>query len=158
MTMTGKIQFGNGPNGNDELEVRKAAGDGAELDAALDQALTDFRSSIHAWSEAVYSQPRTVQVSVRHRTWRLAAGWALGCVLLAGGVSAGVVEHQRQAEAARVAAIAQQQARQQQLAAAMEQARQQDPGLLAKVDSDTSQEVPDAMEPLAQMMEDGGTQ
>lgn len=156
--MTGKIQFGNRPDDKGEQQARNAAGDGVELDARLDQALTDFRSSVRSWSEAVYSRPRSVEKSVRHRTWQLAAGWALGCALLAGGVTVGMVEHQRQEQAARVAALLQQQARRQQLSTAKEQARRQDPGLLANVDSDTSQEVPDAMEPLAKMMEDGGTQ
>ena len=156
--MTENIQFGSGPDGNNEQELRKAASEGTETDAKLEQALADFRSSIHAWSETVYTRPRTVEMTLRRRTWRLAAGWALGCALLAGGISTGLVEHQRQDQAARMAQAAQQQAREQQQADAKEQARQQDPGLLAKVDSDTSQEVPDAMEPLAQLMEESGNQ
>jgi hypothetical protein len=156
--MTENIQFGNGPDGRDDLAARTTSGEGTEPDARLEQALADFRSSVHAWGEAVYSRPRTVEMTLRRRSWKLAAGWALGCALLAGGITTGVVEHQRQDEATRMAEAAQQQVREQQLAAAKEQARQQDPGLLAKVESDTSQEVPDAMEPLAQLMEESGTQ
>jgi hypothetical protein len=156
--MTTKIQFGNGPDEKDEMEVRKATGEGAEEDARLQQALTDFRTSVQAWSEAAFSRPRGIETRVRRQGWRLAAGWALGCVLVAGGVTGAVVEHQRQQEAARIAVEQQQQARQQQVEAARERARQEDRGLMAKVDSDISQEVPDAMEPLAQMMEGGETQ
>ncbi|HEV2136551.1 MAG TPA: hypothetical protein VGR47_20190 [Terracidiphilus sp.] len=156
--MTGNIQFESGPEGKDERDERKTAGEDLETDAKLEQALTDFRSSVHAWSAAAYHRPRSLESSVRRRSWRLAAGWALGCILVAGGVTAGVVEHQQNEQAARMAALAQQQAREQQEAVAKEQAREQDTGLMAKVDSDTAQEVPDAMEPLARMMEDGGTQ
>lgn len=153
--MTGNIQFGNGPDEKNELEARKT-GDELQADAKLEQALTDFRASVHAWSEAAYSRQPTVETTVRRRSWRLAAGWALGCVLLAGGITTGIVEHQRQDEATRMAEAGQQQAREQQQTAAKVQARQQDPGLLAKVDDDTSQEVPDAMEPLARLMEENG--
>ena len=153
--MTSRDQFGSGPDGKDELELRCAASE--ETEAKLEQALADFRSSVHAWSEAAYRRPRTVELTLRHRSWRLAAGWALGCALVAGGVSGAVVEHQRQQQAARVAA-AEQQARQQQTAAAQQRVGRQDPGLMADVDSDTAQEVPDAMQPLAQMMEDSGNQ
>jgi uncharacterized protein HemX len=156
--MTRGIQFGNGPDGNDEREERMTAGEDLETDAKLEEALTDFRASVHAWSAAAYHRPLRVERTVRQRGWRLAAGWALGCALVAGGVTAGVVEHQQNEQAARMAAQAQQQAREQERAAAKEQAREQDTGLMAKVDSDTAQEVPDAMEPLARMMEDGGTQ
>jgi len=53
------------------------------LDPVLQQTLRDFRASVHAWSEAVYQSPRNVHEVVVHRTWRLAAGWALALVLLA---------------------------------------------------------------------------
>ena len=162
--MADEIQFGSKPDGSNELELRKAAGDGAETDTGLDRALAEFRSTVNAWSEAAYSRARMAEIPIRRRNWRLAAGWALGCALVAGGVTGGIVEHQRQQEAARVAATAEQQAQPQQMAAAQEQAQPQDPiedhsqepGLMAKVDSDAAQEVPDAMQPLAQLMEDVG--
>lgn len=156
-----KFQFGNRPENDDELELRRAASEGAEADTSLDQALKDFHLSVHTWSQAAYSRPRTTDVSIRRRSWRLAVGWALGCALVAGGIGGGIIEHQRQQEATRVPP-AEQQAQQQQVATAQVQARpqihSQDQNLMAKVDSDTAQEVPDAMEPLAQMMEEGGNQ
>ena len=158
--MTEEIQFGSGPDGDNEFEVRKAAGDGAERDAGLDGALAEFRSSVNAWSEAAYSRAHTAEIPAGRRSWRLAAGWALGCALVAGGVTGGILEHQHQQETARVASAAEQQAEPQQMATAQEQAQPQDhvqvqeTGLMAKVDSDTAQEVPDAMQPLAQLMVD----
>lgn len=160
--MTEEIQFGDRPDGKDELELRKTAGGGAETDAGLDRALAEFRSSVHAWSDAAYSRVRIADLPMRRRSWRLVTGWALGCALMAGGVTGGILEYRQQQESARVAAAAGQQARQQQLAAAQEQARSpeqnRDPNLMAKVDSDTAQEVPDAMQPLARLMEVGGNE
>jgi len=118
-------------------------------DAVVEQALGNFRSSVHAWSEAAYGQARPVSVE-RHVSWRLAAGWALGCVLALGCVTSGVNERHHRQQVARIAAAAQA-ARQQELDAE-QRARKDDEDLLAKVDSDVSREVPSAMEPLAQMM------
>jgi len=69
--------------------------DGAE-DAELGQALESFKQCVDAWSDAAYSRPRTVEQTVRRRSWRLAVGWALGCVLVAGSLSGGVFERQHQ--------------------------------------------------------------
>jgi hypothetical protein len=44
------------------------------------------------------------------------------------------------------------------VSAAQDSAQAQDEDLLASVDSDVSREVPAAMEPLAQLMDDNGTQ
>jgi uncharacterized protein HemX len=120
-----------------------------EQDSELDEALTNFRLSVHAWSEAAFSRPRTA-VAPR-RVWRLAAGWALGCVLIAGGASAGVWQHQQREMRIAAARVAEQQrlvAQQREQQAR----RQEDEDLLAKVDRDVSREVPVAMEPLAQLM------
>jgi hypothetical protein len=119
----------------------------------LDESLRDFRVSVHAWSEAAHVQPRAAFKPERRRIWRLAAGWALSCFLVAGGVSTGVWEHHRQEMKIVAARIAEQQR-----LAAQEQARQEEEDLLAKVDSDVSREVPSAMEPLAQLMADDETQ
>lgn len=109
---------------------------------------------MHAWSEAAYSRPRTFKTTVRHRSWRLAASCAMGCVLVAGGVSGGFHVRQHRQEVARVAAAqAAERARQ----VAEQRARVDEEDLLAKVDTDVSREVPSAMEPLAQMMADDGT-
>jgi uncharacterized protein HemX len=120
-----------------------------EQDSELDEALTNYRLSVHAWSDAAFSRPRTV-VAPR-RVWRLAAGWALGCVLIAGGASAGVWQHHQREMRIAAARVAEQQ---QMVAQQREQQarRQEDEDLLAKVDRDVSREVPVAMEPLAQLM------
>ncbi len=120
-------------------------------DLALEEALANFRASVRAWSEAEMSRPRMAAKTVRQRSWRLAAGWALGCALLAGGAVGGVYEHHQRQERARVAAA---RAAEQQRLMAAEQAKDTEEDLLAKVDKDVSQEVPSAMEPLAQLMDE----
>ncbi len=125
-------------------EVGKLAGEQDELD----EALRDFRLSVHAWSDAAYLRPRRASVASSHwRASRLAVGLALGCVLVAGGASAGVWEHHQREMRIAAARIAEQQR-----LAAQQRARQEEEDLLAKVDSDVSREVPSAMEPLAQLM------
>jgi hypothetical protein len=134
---------------------KNKAGNFMEQPGELDEALRDFRLSVHAWSEASYSRPRTA-VAPR-QVWRLAVGWALGCVLVAGGASAAVWQHhQREMEIRSAAARV---AEQQRLVAQQrdKQARQEDEDLLAKVDSDVSREIPVAMEPLAQFMAEDET-
>ena len=91
----------------------------------------------------------------------MAAGWALGCVLAAGSLAGAVYEHYHRQELARIAAMqAAQKAQQARLEAeqsAAANAITKDQDLLATVDSDVSREVPAAMEPLAQLMDDNGT-
>lgn len=134
-------------------DIRSARADfsgGEVADAELDLALRDFRMSVRAWSEAELTRPRAaVARRSRSRGWRLAAGWALGCALAAGGVSGGLYERQHRAELARIAAAEQ---AAQQRALAEERAREEE-DLLARVDSDIAREVPSAMEPLAQLMD-----
>ena len=126
------------------------------LDETLSQALADFKLSVHAWSDAELSRPRILVQGVRRRSWRLAAGVALGCTLLASGVSGGFYEQHQRHEAARIAAEAQ--AAEQKRLVAAEKARQDEEDLLAKVDSDVSRETPSAMEPLAQLMAEDDVQ
>jgi hypothetical protein len=126
----------------------------AKLDPTLDQALKNFKSSVHAWSEAEHSKPHTVRV-VHLTSWRTAAGWALGCVLAAGSIGGGLYQRHHQQELAKVAAA---EAARQQKIADMQQDRKDDEDLLAKVDSDVSRQVPRAMEPLAQLMVEDETQ
>jgi len=141
-------------------EVKRAgwemAGEIGEQDAELKEVLSHFKQSVDAWSAAVYARPRTVEAALeavaRRRSWRLAAGWAMALVLVAGGVSGGVFEHVQRQQAAQRAAAAER-AHEQERAAA--ERRQQDQKLMATVDTDISQEVPSAMEPLAELMEDG---
>jgi hypothetical protein len=129
-------------------------------DAVLEGALKNFRQSVHAWSEAAYVRPRgQVQVGVRvgaHSGWRLATAWALGCVLAAGSVSGAVYErHHRQVLAAQAREARLEKARQ---LAEQQRAQVTDADLLAAVDSDISRTVPAAMEPLAQLMDEGESQ
>jgi hypothetical protein len=122
----------------------------------LGQALAHFRASLHAWSEAGYGRPRTtgLATTAAHGSWRLATGWALGCVLVAGGLSGGVYEHHHRQVMAQLAEQARQ-AREQQLAAQQQLSADED--LMATVDSDVSRDVPAAMEPLEHLMdEDSG--
>jgi len=125
----------------------------AEQDLELEHTLKNFRSSVHEWSDAMYSRPRAVSKEIRVRSWRLAAGWALGCALVAGSVGGGLLERHHRQEVARVAA-------EQRAAESERQLRQKqaamvsDEVLLADVDSDVSRQVPSAMEPLAQMMDE----
>ncbi len=124
--------------------------EGSELEAGLEQALKDFRSSVHAWSEAELSRPRTTARVERLLSWRVAAGWALGCVLAAGSLGGGLYEHHHRQELAKIAAAAEA-ARQQKLEAEQRAAKDND-DLLATVDSEVSRQVPQEMEPLAQLM------
>jgi hypothetical protein len=135
-------------DGTVDMSVKQTAG--SELEPELEKALAEFRLSVHAWSDAAYNRPRTVAAMVRRRSWRLAAGWALGCALIAGSLSGGFYEHHHRQELARVAAV---RAAEQQKLAAEQRAREEEEEL-AKVDSDVSREVPSAMEPLVQLMDE----
>jgi hypothetical protein len=132
----------------------KISGEFMDEAGELDEALSNFRQSVHAWSEAEFSRPRMVVEHVRRGIWQLAVGWALGCVLVAGGVSGGMVYKHRVNEMK----IAQARIVEQQQLAAQQQIRLEEEDLLAKVDSDVSREVPRAMEPLAQMMAEDESQ
>jgi hypothetical protein len=123
-----------------------------QMDELLEQTLTDFRSSVHAWSDAEFSKPHK-PVTVYRASWRVAAGWALGCVLAVGSVAGGLYERHHLQEQAQIAAAAAEQQRK----LVVEQSKESE-DLFAKVDSDVSREVPSAMEPLAQMMALDSTQ
>ena len=139
-------------------------GNFTEEPGELDEALTNFRLSVHAWSEAEFSRPRTALASVApRRVWRLALGLALSCVLVAGGASARLWQHHQQEMRSAAARVAEQQRLQERLVVQQrdQQARQaqkkEDEDLLAKVDRDVSRDVPVAMEPLAQLMAEDQT-
>ena len=136
-------------------------------------ALENFKASVDAWSDAAYRRPRTVVKATRHNL-RLAATWALGCMLAAGSVAGGLYERHHRQELARIAAMkaAEQKAAQEHAApekpvrattvtkrqpTSVKRAANENEDLLASVDSDVSRQVPAAMEPLAQMMVDSGT-
>jgi hypothetical protein len=136
---------------NENGEIRTPAESAADLemlDPKVREALSNFKASVHAWSEAMSSRPRTIHESVARWNWRLATAWALGCVLVFGSISGGVYDHHRRQELARIAA-AKEAEQQRQLAA--ERTREEE-DLMAKIDSDVSREVPSAMEPLASLM------
>jgi len=126
------------------------------IEIELEQALGNFRQSVHAWSEAELSRPRTL--TTEHLpNWRRVTAWALGCVLAAGSLAGGLYDHHRLQVEARLAAerqVRQQQARQERAA----QVQQADERLFAGVDRDLSRSVPSAMEPLAQLMDQDSTQ
>ena len=142
-------------------------------DPMVPGALENFKASVDAWSEAAYSRPRTVVRMARHN-WRLATTWALGCMLAAGSLAGGLYERHHRQELARKTAM---KAAEQKVAleraapekpvkativtkrqpTAVNRAASENEDLLATVDSDVSRQVPAAMEPLAQMMVDHGT-
>ena len=165
------------------------AGENPELELEVEQALKHFKASMDAWSDAAYSRPRTAaKLAVRPAAagWRMAASWALGCLLAAGSLAGGVHEIYHRQELARIAAqkAAEQRAAAAQgtkqpasvqpvsaqsdkktpaatvrkVSAAQDSAQDKDENLLASVDSDVSRAVPAAMEPLAQLMDDNATQ
>jgi hypothetical protein len=156
--------------------------DQAELNQ-LGEALREFRLSVHAWTaqvqsaqsqevlgwnEAAIGQPRRLSAgSSRPRMRQLAVGWAMGGVLVAAGLSAGLWEHHRQPASLNAARVAEPHW----IASAQQGKRILEPGelaqnkpvqgkpvqeakedLLARVDSDVSRQVPSAMEPLAELM------
>jgi hypothetical protein len=131
--------------GNDAEAVQK---DGALHDPQLERVLQDFRSSVHAWSDAMYQRPRQVEAAPRRIVWRTAAGWALASVLVAGGAGGGLLHYRHQQEQARIAAARQAQHQREIQEEKARDAEQE----LALVDTDVSREVPAALEPLGQLM------
>lgn len=145
----------------------------ASEERELKQALQHFKASMDAWSEAELSRPRTAARQAPRHSWHRTAGWALGCVLAAGSLTGAVHEavqrHEAallaahkaapiQATASRQAALATDaQTSSSRTAAAEANASAQNEDLLATVDSEVSQMVPEAMEPLAQLMDNSGT-
>ncbi|MGC9222820.1 MAG: hypothetical protein ACP5E2_02785 [Terracidiphilus sp.] len=151
-------------------------------DQEIKQALRHFKTSMDAWSDAAMSRPRMVaKASVRH-IWRRAASWAMGCLLAVGSLAVGVhaIYHGQQM-AKLPAQRTVQQAAVEQVASGQETAlpasaqtaetapvpetkavkgdvSAQDKDLLASVDRALSRTVPEAMEPLAQLMDDNEAQ
>jgi hypothetical protein len=123
-------------------------------DPALERVLSDFRSSVYAWSDALYNRPRPIAAASSRAVWRKAAAWSLGSMLVIGAAGGGVFEYRHRQEAARIAAARE---AQQQRALAEEREREAEKEL-AKVDTDVAREVPNAMEPLAQLMTEDDSQ
>ncbi|MGC9158656.1 MAG: hypothetical protein ACP5FH_06655 [Terracidiphilus sp.] len=121
-------------------------------DPGLEEALAEFRSSLCAWSEAVFQHsPTGPAVAPRRRFMQWALGWALVCLLIAGLASAGMWERRQQQQ--RVA-VALRWAEHERMVAAQQAKRKKDAeeNLLARINNDVSQEVPSAMEPLVRLM------
>jgi hypothetical protein len=126
------------------------------LEPELHEALTNFKLSVDAWSDAMMSRPRAVMVPSR-TNWSAVTKWALGCAVFAGTVSGGVYQNHRQVEAARAEAarVAEQQQHREMAAAQVLKENEED--LMANVDSDVAREVPSALEPLATLMTEDDT-
>jgi|SRR5665213_902038 len=134
------------------MSFRRVSQDEPQMDESLKQTLKDYRSSVHAWSAAEYSQPHRA-VRIYKTSWRVAASWGMGCLLAFASVAGGVYERQHLKEQAKIAAV--EAARQQKIEAEQRNASED---LFAKIDSDVSREVPSAMEPLAKMMVEDSTE
>ncbi|HEY3704129.1 MAG TPA: hypothetical protein VGL22_03655 [Terracidiphilus sp.] len=121
-------------------------------DPMLQQAMRDFRGSVHAWSEAAFNRPRPVLASAPHRTaWRRSAAWVLSLTLSFAMVGTAAYEHHHRAVVAREQQHQQEMERQRILAQQREKETEE---LMANIDSDISRQVPSAMEPLASLMTD----
>jgi len=146
---------------------RKQAVDEAQSEAQLESVLRNLRLSVHAWSEEEYVRPRAVERSrwadFQARFWRAVANPALGgtmaAVLLMTSVGVPVgIHHQHVLEAEHQAAVnlgkrqAEEQARKAEVAAVA--STPDDGAFLDDVDSDIAQAAPDAMQPLASLMND----
>jgi hypothetical protein len=130
-------------------DLRLSEGENPEtIEPELRQALANFKSSVHAWSDEMMSRPREAKAPAR-TNWSLITKWALACVVFAGTVSGGVYQSYRQQEAAKAEA-ARIAAQQRELAA--QRLRENEEDIMAKVDNDVAQEVPRALDPLESMM------
>ena len=133
--------------------------------------MRNFRLSIHEWSEQEYLQPRTLErtrwSSFRNIFWQMIANPALGGTLAAAlaiasiGVPVGI-HHEHVVAAQHQAAIEQQQKQAAEMARKAQAAAAANPvddgAFLDDVDSDIAQATPDAMQPLANLMNDGPSQ
>lgn len=140
----------------------------ATMESELREILDGFRENVQAWSEVAGRQSRRME---GHATshWRVALGWALGCVVVV-AVAGGLLRMRRPAASAVSApqiAMSEGAAEAEgtrpkpqnaetphlvRVERAPEAAHSED--LLAKVDSDVSRQIPEALEPLAQWSED----
>ena len=123
-----------------------------KLEVELEQALTNFRQNVHAWSAAELSRPRQVRVTA-HGSWRAMLAWAMGLVVAAGAAGGAVYDHHRVVVERQKQALLEHHRQ----VEAQQKAKEADESLLANVDNDISRSVPAAMEPLAQLMDDDGT-
>ncbi len=135
-------------------------------DSEVEMALRNFRQSVRGWSEVEFARPQTVQPARRGVSWwlvrHMGAAWALAGVLVVAGVSVPVglhFEHEHSAMEARKAAEAAAEKKEQARIAELQQRAHtlDDEAFLKDVDSDIAQDAPDAMEPLASLMNESST-
>jgi hypothetical protein len=132
-----------------------------ELGQEVEQALKNFRASVHAWSDAEFTRSRAVRAP-QSSVWRWlaapAVSWGAAAVLAFTAVGVPVVvHHEHQVQIlARQHADEQQRLRDAQEKAATQMAAIDDDKLLQHVDEDIRQSTPDAMEPLASLMSTSG--
>jgi len=157
MTIEKKSEVRIDGDGLDELSRSAELGAEDAQDLELEAALRDFKSSVHAWSDAAYHRPRPVARPAKRTGWRLAASWAMGCLLVVGSVSGGLIERQHRIELVRIASEQRAAEQAKQLREQEARAKVTDEDLLADVDSAVSRQVPSAMEPLAQLMTEDET-
>ena len=140
---------------NDEIRNQELEDEQVEL------ALRSFRESVHGWSEQEFGKARTIKRSRWDAIFGILANpvmaWTLATMLVMTSVGVPVkVRHDRQLAAERAAEVQRQ--RELEKATAVEQVADAtaltDDELLDHVDSDIAQAAPDAMQPLASLMED----
>ncbi len=143
-------------------------------DPQVEAALRQFRESIHQWSDEEFSRNRTLSRTAPssfgsiwqrsfHSLTRPAIASALAGILIVGGAAVPILVHHERQLAIASEARALEQARERERIATERQQIQNvsqaadavsDENLLSHVDSDIAQATPDAMEPLARMMND----
>jgi hypothetical protein len=135
----------------DEQDVNKTgeSEDPEKIGPELREALSDFKLSVDAWSEAMISRPREAQTPAR-TSWAAINKWVLGCVVFAGTVSSALYQNHKQVETARLEAA--RVAQQQRATEAARNAKMNEEDLMADVDSEVAQQVPSALEPMATLM------
>jgi hypothetical protein len=140
----------NPTNSNPKLNRSE---DGLEMEPELHEAISNFKSSVDAWSDSAISHPRDVTSPAR-TGWAIAPKWALGCAVFICTVSGGVYQNHRQQESVKIEAarIAEQQ---RELAA---ERTKDEADLMARVDNDIARQVPSALEPLASLMDENQEQ
>jgi len=132
-----------------------------EEDPQVEAALRNFRQSVHSWSEQEYSRTRMPAVASRRSSWSLfanpIAAWGLAGVLAVSAITVptGIhFRHEQQRIAAEQAAAEAQRQEELKHQQEVQQAAMKisDEELLSHIDSDLAQAAPDAMEPLASLM------
>ena len=138
-------------------------------DIQVEEALRNFRASIHQWSEQEYVRPRAIErtrwSALRGGFWRMIANPALGgtlaAALLITSVGVPVAIQREHKIAAERQSLLDRQKRELQQRLAEEEAKKSaansvdDGAFLDDVDSDIARATPDAMQPLASLMMDG---